>query len=343
MDIVKTNRGASTHCCATGRNVAPNAMVRCADASSSADPLKAFRDAILAAGLVPPEFIEPDGRIHRFSASGCRGDDAGWYVFRVDAVAAGAYGDWRTGIQGKWCSAGWRSLTAAECDALRAKAVVARTEWQSELARQRERARHLAADLWARAEPAAPSHEYLRAKGIRPHGLRESCGRLLVPVRDADGHLHSIQSIGPEGDKRFLRGGRVDSCYFGLGRLRDVICVAEGIATGISIHEVSTCAVAVAFSAGNLVQVATALRHKYPTVTIVICADDDFRTAGNPGVTKAMEAARTVAGLVAVPDFGVDRPERASDFNDMLALRGAAAVRECLRRARAVEVAHGAH
>ena len=61
-----------------------------------------------------------------------------------------------------------------------------------------------------------------------------------------------------------------------------------------------------------------------------MCADDDHHTPGNPGRTQAQEAARKVVGWVAVPDFGADRPEDATDFNDLSRLRGLSAVRTVL-------------
>ena len=54
------------------------------------DQRSAFREAIHTAGLTPPEVIEADGRLHRFASNGRRGDDAGWYVFHVDGIPAGA-------------------------------------------------------------------------------------------------------------------------------------------------------------------------------------------------------------------------------------------------------------
>ncbi len=36
-----------------------------------------FSDAILAAALTPPVEIEADGRLHRFSSNGKRGDNSG--------------------------------------------------------------------------------------------------------------------------------------------------------------------------------------------------------------------------------------------------------------------------
>ena len=66
---------------------------------------------------------------------------------------------------------------------------------------------------------------------------------------------------------------------------------------------------------------------------MVLCADDDVQTPGNPGVAKAREAAAAVGGVVAVPEFGGDRPETATDFNDLLILHGPQAVRRAISAA----------
>lgn len=41
------------------------------------NPNQQFRDAIQAAGLTPPDVIEADGKLRRFSSNGKRGDGAG--------------------------------------------------------------------------------------------------------------------------------------------------------------------------------------------------------------------------------------------------------------------------
>jgi phage/plasmid primase-like uncharacterized protein len=89
-----------------------------------------------------------------------------------------------------------------------------------------------------------------------------------------------------------------------------VLCVAEGFATGASIFEATGYAVAVAFDAGNLAAVTKALHKKHPDLRVIVCADDDYLTASNPGISKATEAALSIGALLAVPDFGVDRPEK---------------------------------
>ena len=115
------------------------------------------------------------------------------------------------------------------------------------------------------------------------------------------------------------------------------MCIAEGYATGASIHEATGAAVAVAFHAGNLVPVARALRTKFPDLRLIVCADDDVNTPGNPGLAKANEAAQAVGALLAIPDFGGHRPDGATDFNDLHRQTGREAVRAAIARAMPVE------
>jgi putative DNA primase/helicase len=156
-------------------------------------------------------------------------------------------------------------------------------------------------------------------------------------MRDAAGELSSLQFITPTGARRFLTDGRVAGCYFSIGRPDAALCIVEGFSTGASVHESTGCPVVCAMSAGNLEPVARALRTKYPDLRIIICADDDYRTDGNPGLTRATEAARAVGGLLAVPDFDADRPEGVTDFNDLARHRGAEAVERAVRDAKALD------
>lgn len=128
--------------------------------------------------------------------------------------------------------------------------------------------------------------------------------------------MHGLQFIGASGTKRFLRGARVQGLYCPIGSpghdgrgephvaARDVVCVVEGFATGASVHEATGHVVAVAFHAANLAAVARAIRETHPQASIVVCADDDRDTPGNPGLTHARQAALAVGGLLAIPDFG---------------------------------------
>lgn len=210
-----------------------------------------------------------------------------------------------------------RELTPAERQAFARRMDALRKQHDAEQAERQAEAATAAAVRWAAAKPAQ-DHPYLSTKGVKSYGLRIEPVALLIPLRDSSGTLHSLQTIAPDGSKRFLPGGRVKGCYHAIGKPSGRLIVAEGYATGATIHEDTGHAVAVAFNSGNLLPVARALRAKYPSIELVIAADDDWMTEGNPGLAAATEAARAVGGLLAVPDFtGLDRGPKDSDFNDL--------------------------
>ncbi len=193
-----------------------------------------FRDAIQSAGLVPPSDIEPDGKLRRFSSNGKKADDAGWYLLHDEGIPAGSFGDWRTGIMQTWRADIGRTLTHAEETAHRAKVEAMRREREAEEARRKSEAKTKAAAIWQTGEPAPGDHPYLTRKGIKANGAKLYNDALLIPMR-ADGDIHSLQFIGPDGEKRFLTGGRVKGCYFSIGNPKGAaaLCIAEGFATGV--------------------------------------------------------------------------------------------------------------
>jgi putative DNA primase/helicase len=287
------------------------------------NPVDQFLIAIVASGMTPPTTILDDGKLHRFSPTGKRGDDAGWYVLHLDGVPAGSFGNWRDGYAQCWSAKDDSAMTATERKALAQRIEAMRHKRDTELRQRQADAAAAAFVRWAAAVPPV-SHPYLSAKGVNPYGVRiEANHTLLIPMRDADGRLHSLQAIAPDGTKRFMPGGKVKGCYHAIGRPTGKLAICEGYATGATIHEDTGHAVAVAFNAGNLLPVAKALRTKYPCITLVLCADDDWKTEGNPGLTAATEAARAVGGLLAVPKFdGLPRGDKDTDFNDLHRLAG---------------------
>src|SRR5258708_2601023 len=133
------------------------------------DARSEFRAAIQGAGLQPPEMIEADGRLRRFSSSGKRGDDAGWYVFHDDGIPAGAYGDWRSGVYQTWRANVGRQLTPAEESAHRSRVEAMRLAREAEAATQHAEAAARAAKIWAKAKPAPADHRYLSTKCVEAY------------------------------------------------------------------------------------------------------------------------------------------------------------------------------
>lgn len=216
-----------------------------------------------------------------------------------------------------------RELTYAERQALNRRMAALRRDHDAEQRQRQVEAAAAAVVRWAAAVPAQ-DHPYLTRKSVQAHGLRiEVQHTLLVPLRDTTGTLHSLQAIATDGAKRFMPGGKVKGCYHGIGKPSGRLVICEGYATGATLHEQTGAAVAIAFNSGNLLPVAQALRTKFPCITLVLAADDDWKTEGNPGLTAATEAARAVGGLLAVPNFGdLPREEKDTDFNDLHRLAG---------------------
>jgi len=276
------------------------------------DPVQQFKDVMRTNGLEPPDVIEP-GKFYRFPGVGKKkGNNAAWCILFADGMG-GAFGDYSSGFSGSWQARCDRALTKSEEEAV--KRQIYEAVKQAEIRRKKEEtdASMKAVPIWEQAQPAKPGHRYLVKKNVKAHSLRQSKdGRLILPLRDATGTLVSLQYIDKDGNKRFLKGGRVIGCYYlinsqhGAGLPDDVqtICICEGFATGATIHEATGYPIAVAFHSGNLKAVAEVIRAMLPNSRIILCADNDAATEGNPGITKAKQAALAVGGFIAVPNFG---------------------------------------
>lgn len=281
-----------------------------------------FYEAMAAAGVPTRDKIVPDGTLHRVTVDGDKPRSAnGWYVLHIDGdFAAGAFGSWKSGVHETWHSrGGGKKLTKEQ----REKIEEAKRLAEEERQRLAEEAAQRAAKIWAKCTPAGDDHEYLRRKGVSGRGARvDGRGKLVIPARNAQGELRSLQFISPDGTKLFLAGSSVQGCYASIGPGEGGYIICEGYATGATLHQATGRRIVVAFNAGNLEPVAVAIRAKYPDAEITIAGDNDHKTEGNPGVTAARKAARAIGAKAVWPlDIG------GTDFNDLAAEQGIDAVR----------------
>ncbi|WP_288129985.1 hypothetical protein [Accumulibacter sp.] len=264
-----------------------------------------FLAALQAAGLGTLRLeVVADSRLHRFRVEADKaGNLNGWYVADFTEPAHAVFGSWRTGQTYVWRPARQDRLTDAEREVLAKRRAAARVARDAEQARVHADARERAARLWLRAKPAFGSHPYLVQKGVGAFGIRDLRGQLVIPARDTEGTLHTLQFVAADGRKTFLTGGRKRACYHAIGIPRGVLCLCEGYATGATVFAATGHATAVAFDCHNLEPVARALRAKFPGLAMCVAADDDAQTPGNPGVTAARRAALAVGAALAVPSF----------------------------------------
>lgn len=183
--------------------------------------------------------------------------------------------------------------------------------------------------IWKKSNPAQADHPYLIKKQIRPDGLRvDIYENLLVSMYNIEMNLISLQLIGPDGSKKFLKSTPKKEKFHIINGRNDKLMFCEGYATGKSINEATVNAVVVCFDAGNLHSVVEVFREKFPDKKFVLCADNDaFKTRpdGKPfniGLEKAFTVARKFNNIqVAYPVFK-DGSSKPSDFNDLAVLEG---------------------
>jgi phage/plasmid primase-like uncharacterized protein len=209
-------------------------------------------------------------------------------------------------------------------------------------------------------QPALEKNPYVQRKGITLPlrelvGLGKS-GNLWVPMfAPGEDRPVNVQFINDDGSKFFLTGGQTNDCYFVFPGDPGRIILTEGFATGASIAQATGATVVVTFSARNLPRVASIIRReleasdarlrkmheqvheetgvqpeqprRYNDTVIIIAADDDWRTEGNPGLMAGIRAARAADALITVPIFGPERKDKQTDFNDLACVLGADVVR----------------
>ena len=288
-----------------------------------------FIKAIEAEGLTPPAEIIADGEIHRFDSDNS-GKSNGAYILHSDEPQSGWFKCWKTGTENTW-SRGYYETDPEKREQFQ-KLIKQRTQERTvKILELQKNAAIKASTEYQDAKPADPDHPYLKRKQIKPYRIRQDLknGNLIIPINSKDGKIISRQTINKEGDKYFLTDGQVKGGYFDLGESNESIVICEGFATGASIFEASGYRVRCVFNCLNLKEVAITTREVYPKGHIIIAGDDDHLTKGNPGKTKAEEAAAGVGASVVLPDFGNKRPEKATDFNDLHCLKGLDAVRKC--------------
>lgn len=312
----------------------------------NADILHSFAECLRAAGL-EVEAVLADGLLHRCGTTDRPHRKDGAYKAFLDAPASIWWKNWRTGDEGTWTARPEKEFSAAQRKALHERLAAAKADTKAEQDRRWTAAAKLAASIWNRSRTAEDDHPYLKRKEVPAIGLRQTeDGRLIVPVLNPSGRIQSLQFIQPdkptEGtDKLFLRGGKTSGGFFSIpakNESRDgPLLIAEGYATGASLHLATGYAVLIAFNAGNLEAVARAARARYPDREIMLCADNDCASVKpdgspwNPGKEAAFRAARAIDGkLVVCPAHD----GKATDFNDLHRQRSLEAVRSVVEAAR---------
>ncbi|WP_029921969.1 toprim domain-containing protein [Nevskia soli] len=308
------------------------------------EAMREFADVLRLAGLVLDGLPDMDDRLHRVKADGdSRRERSGAYVGHLDGWPAGYVQNFRAGIRRNWrYSKGGIQLSERERRQLQAETKRRQEAREAERQRLHER---MAGRLYRMIRAggfraAQEDHPYLVAKGLTagPRPLMDRQGNLAIFAYDIAGKLWSMQRIAPDGEKRFLRDGRVNGLHHPMRSRgwkyfdeRRPLVIAEGWATGETIVRLTGVTVVVAFSSWNLDTVAREFRVRYPQARIVIAGDNDHRKPleigpdgkpkKNAGREAALAAAEAVNGYALLPEF--EPGDEGSDWNDRMHRYGA--------------------
>jgi len=202
----------------------------------------------------------------------------------------------------------------------------------------RAAAAELAQQLVSTANEAA-GNAYLSRKGLpeqacltlsKAHKVALTTyrtGDVVVPLHDMSGQLVNVQLINASGEKRTLKGGQVKGACHVLSSAKPAkrIWLAEGYATGLTVHNLTGDEVWVALSSGNLLSLAGLAREKHATLQLMIAADRDLNVNGQDKAKKAADVSNAVVALP--PVFG--------DWNDAFLQHGDVPTKQALAEAAA--------
>ena len=317
---------------------------------------EALRTACAKVGVVYRD-VPVDGKWHMADIDG---DKRGRGDARIKIFRDGQGGfvhNWKANEGESFFADDGQQLSEAERYERDRRRAEAMREAEEELGRQRAEASTKAAAIWKAASPARSDHPYLFRKQVQPvenlrelpagdvaglleyapkSGGEELAGRLILAPVKIDGRISTLEMIDEAGRKSAIAGGAKAGGYWAAQKIPDGdgaglrLMVAEGVATALSARAATGYPAIAALSCGNLDAVAKQMRAAYPSARIIVLAD-----LGN-GQSHAERAARAVGGLLALPNFGADRPEGATDFNDMAEHCGLASVAGAIASAKAI-------
>ena len=231
-------------------------------------------------------------------------------------------GDWQTGETFKFTCKQERNFTQAEREAYKKAIQEAESKRKAKKEAEQKKASAKAQNLLSKTKQADPQHPYLIKKGITPLGTAKQLGKALaIPLIDENKNVSSLQFIDELGNKRFIKGGKIQSCFSYINGSQETILICEGYATGASLNLATDFQVFISFSANNLKAVAKIIRNKFPNSKIIICCDND---ASGTGQKEAEKASRAINASFVMPDIV------GHDFNDIHQAKGLEAVKDCI-------------
>ena len=243
-------------------------------------------------------------------------------------------------------AAKYTKISKEEASQIKEKQREAITKQEQEALEQQQKVSDKATK-WYKGAKRYGKSDYLVRKGLDKRGLeniRYSDFGMLMPLRDVEGKIWSMQIIKDDGQKIMMKDGRKRGNFFVIGEDKleksDTIFISEGLATGGSVYKAVKSPVVVAVDAGNLEDVTRNIQAKYPDKELIVAADNDCwkkykntyarkkdRAKDKDDVNKGLDVAKKIEKDLGIkyifPEFrGEYSGAKNTDFNDLAKLSG---------------------
>ncbi len=296
-----------------------------------------FKDHLINFGIGCGSEIIANGEIQRFKntlTAKAKKKNAWYVMYQSGDFFAGAFGEWRLNIHGqKWHSNNFDDLNKNERKKIDKQIDEQIQQQKRELEQLRKTARKECKKIWDESTKANTNHPYLAKKGFEVMDLNikvDKQNKLVIPLFDETGLMHSIQTIKADGFKQFTKDGAISGHYCVLGNQKEsyIIFICEGYATALSVYlatDKQYCVI-VAFNAHNLLPVAKTFNRLYGDKSIVIAGDNDrFKDSGNTGLSVCEKIKNELGLPFVIPKFTDET--KGTDFNDLHQQQGLAVVK----------------
>ncbi|UTO27660.1 zincin-like metallopeptidase domain-containing protein [Bartonella harrusi] len=337
-----------------------------------------FKEALHSAGLIVENPLM-DGKLHRVPVENDKKTQKSGAYIGYSSPGGGYIQNFRSGEKIYWKPERVSSsLSLKEKKRLAIEAKERQEVLKKEITEKQNRAAKIASQIWESSKIATPDNAYCKLKGITkindlrevpkdfPEELKKQgvmvvksveeaqkikknnpnirtflAGDLIIPLRDEDNNLSTLQTVNPT-FKSFMKDGKKHECFTIVGSdsigidalnsdLEKPILIAEGYATASAVAQITHMPVVAAFDSGNLKNVARVMREKYPSRIILLVADNDHvaqekllpngKKGINVGITAAYNAAVDIGGGVVYPEFQKEEKDF-SDWDDYKRVHG---------------------
>ncbi|EAK8760880.1 hypothetical protein E7P78_08815 [Campylobacter jejuni] len=312
--------------------------------------LTAFKSALENQGLIIEGLPIMDGKIHRVKTTNDKGRElSGAYNGFLDDYPAGFMQNFKTGIKENWKMPIEKNQSNNIKNSQKLHEQIKKDQElrEKEILTLQEKTALKLENEYNNARWANSNHAYLKKKGFSENFYlkQDNKGSLLIPLKDENGKLWSVQRIFPNGDKiigviktqeekdqgvEYL--AKKQGCFHIIGAKSLEHCkefiITEGFATAATIYKALNKPVIMGIDAGNLSKIVETLKNKFQNTPITLIADNDkkreLKGLSNVGVETAKEIQQKFSDIkVIIPKISNQEAEQGvSDFNDIFLNKG---------------------